>query len=379
MKRNDIVVYFLEILLLGYLFLLNFVITKNYLSYIYIISTTFFGVLALVSYKLLGVSKKRSSISYSVYQTLIISVILYYIIIYIAGLFIGFLTSAYSLKFLSILKNIFSVLFLYYFKEIFRFSVIKTKGMLKIVIVTLLLTVFDILMTSRIGMMNGYVEIFEFVEAIVVPKLALNVLLTYIAYKISYKHSLTFLLLYMLPNYFLPIVPDFGKYLGTVVSLIFFFIVYYKLSLIFEKYDKKHVSVKKSNKFLLGLLIIPLFVFSGLVSGIFKYHLVTIASNSMLPKFARGDAVLIEKLDKVDYSLIKSGDILAFYYNNMLITHRVISVTYENGSYSFKTKGDNNDIADGWIVKESMIYGKVKSVVKYIGIPSVELWELTNE
>ena len=379
MKRNDIVVYFLEILLLGYLFLLNFVITKNYLSYIYIISTTFFGVLALVSYKLLGVSKKRSSISYSVYQTLIISVILYYIIIYIAGLFIGFLTSAYSLKFLSILKNIFSVLFLYYFKEIFRFSVIKTKGMLKIVIVTLLLTVFDILMTSRIGMMNGYVEIFEFVEAIVVPKLALNVLLTYIAYKISYKHSLTFLLLYMLPNYFLPIVPDFGKYLGTVVSLIFFFIVYYKLSLIFEKYDKKHVSVKKSNKFLLVLLIVPLFVFSGLVSGIFKYHLVTIASNSMLPKFARGDAVLIEKLDKVDYSLIKSGDILAFYYNNMLITHRVISVTYENGSYSFKTKGDNNDIADGWIVKENMIYGKVKSVVKYIGIPSVELWELTNE
>ncbi|MDO4375711.1 MAG: signal peptidase I [bacterium] len=379
MKRNDIVVYFLLIMLLIYLFVLNFVVTQHYLSYIYIISTIFFGIMALVSYKLLGIPKKKSSISYSVYQTIIISVIVYYIITYIFGLFTGFLTSAYSLKFLSILKNVLSVLFLYYFKEVFRFSIVNTKGKLKIVIVTLFLTMFDILMTSRISGMNGYVEIFEFIEAIVVPKLALNILLTYISYKMSYKHALAFLLLYTMPSYFLPIVPDFGKYLSTVISLVFFFICYYKLSLVFEKYERKQVSTHKSNKFLIAILVIPLFIFAGLVSGIFKYHLVTIASNSMLPKFARGDAVLIKKLEKEDYPNIKTGDILAFNYNNMLITHRVVSVTYENGAYSFKTKGDNNDIADGWVVKENMIYGEVKSVVKYIGIPSVELWELINE
>lgn len=160
MKKNDIVVYFLLMVLLVYLFVLNFVVAQHCLSYIYIISTIFFGIMALVSYKLLGIPKKKSSISYSVYQTIIISVIVYYIITYIFGLFTRFLTSAYSLKFLSIFKNVLSVLFLYYFKEVFRFSIVNTKGKLKIVIVTLFLTMFDLLMTSRISGMNGYVEIF---------------------------------------------------------------------------------------------------------------------------------------------------------------------------------------------------------------------------
>ena len=378
MKRNDIVVYFLLIVLLVYLFILNFVVIQHYLSYIYIISTIFFGILALISYKLLGISKKRSSISYNVYQSIIISVIVYYIITYIFGLFTGFLTSAYSFKFLSILKNVLSVLFLYYFKEVFRFSIVRTKGKLKIVILTLFLTMFDILMSSKISGLSGYVEVFEFFEAVIIPKLALNILLTYISYKMSYKHALAFLLLYTMPSFFLPIVPDFGKYLSTVISLVFFFMCYYKLSLVFEMYERNRVNTCKSNKFLIAILIIPLFIFAGLISGVFKYHLVTIASNSMLPKFARGDAVLIEKLDEEDYHNIKIGDILAFNYNNMLITHRVVSVTYENGAYSFRTKGDNNDVTDGWIVKEDMIYGEVMSVVKYIGIPSVELWELIN-
>lgn len=199
MRRNDIVVYSLEIVLLIYLILFNFWISKQYLDYIYIISTLFFGVVAFISCKSLGLINKKSSISYSVYQTIIILVIVYYIITYIFGLFTGFLTSAYSLKFLSIIKNILNVIFLYYFKEIYRFTIIKTGGKLKIVIVTLLLTLFDILMTSRISIMNNYTEIFEFIEAIVVPKLTLNILLTYISFKISYKHTLTFLLLYTLP------------------------------------------------------------------------------------------------------------------------------------------------------------------------------------
>lgn len=241
MKKNDIVVYFLLMVLLVYLFVLNFVVAQHCLSYIYIISTIFFGIMALVSYKLLGIPKKKSSISYSVYQTIIISVIVYYIITYIFGLFTRFLTSAYSLKFLSIFKNVLSVLFLYYFKEVFRFSIVNTKGKLKIVIVTLFLTMFDLLMTSRISGMNGYVEIFEFIEAIVVLKLALNILLTYISYRMSYKHALAFLL-YTMPSYFLPIVPDFGKYLSRVISLVFFFICYYKLSLVFEKYERKRVN-----------------------------------------------------------------------------------------------------------------------------------------
>ena len=110
-----------------------------------------------------------------------------------------------------------------------------------------------------------------------------------------------------------------------------------------------------------------------LVSGIFKFQLVAIASNSMNPVFYRGDVLLIEKCD---IDTIDVGDILVFKNNNSVVTHRVIKREVVNNSIKLTTKGDNNKAKDDIISTSSNVIGKAHFAIKYIGYPTIWLNEL---
>ena len=117
---------------------------------------------------------------------------------------------------------------------------------------------------------------------------------------------------------------------------------------------------------------IPILIFSLLIviltSGIFKYQLIAIASDSMNPIYYRGDAVIYEK---VNVGEIKEGDILVFTKNSSIITHRVIKVINDNDTLKFQTKGDNNENVDFDYTDENQVLGIVKYIVKYVGLPTV--------
>lgn len=383
MKKNNIIIYLSEFLLLIYIIMFKTIVSKYFVSYISIFNNLFFVILVLIIYNIIGLPKRNSLINYSGIQTLIICFIVYYLLIYIFGLFYGFLSNAYSLKFLNIARNIIGAVIFYILKEVYRYMIAqkaRKKNYLPLLIATILITVLDIIMEINSYDLSTSSGIFEFIEASILPKLALSSLLSYISYKFNYKLAILFLLLFDLPKYFLPIFPDMGTYISSMANLIFIFICYYQLSLVIEKYERKIPLTKSAGKkYLLLPIVIPLLILVGLVSGVFKYHLFAIGSNSMLPIFAKGDATLIKKLTEKEYKTIKVGDIIAAYYNNKIIVHRVVSIDEKNGLYTIKTKGDNNDSVDVWTIQNDDIYGKVEHIVKYIGLPSVELGELMNE
>lgn len=127
------------------------------------------------------------------------------------------------------------------------------------------------------------------------------------------------------------------------------------------------------------IIVIPLFIFAGLVSGLFRYHLFAIGSNSMVPYFSKGDTVLIEKLSKDELDEVKTGDVLAFYAGNVMLVHRVTDIEVNDDNYLFSTKGDNNPEPDNFRTEDNDVYGKVKFTIKYLGIPSIEIRELLSE
>jgi len=101
--------------------------------------------------------------------------------------------------------------------------------------------------------------------------------------------------------------------------------------------------------------------------------ILAVASGSMEPVLYKGDLILIEGVqsdgdihaDTKDAE--QPGDIIVFHRyhgsNNELIVHRAVEkIRNADGTYSFKTWGDNNDYADGGSVKESDIVGR------YLGI-----------
>lgn len=97
-----------------------------------------------------------------------------------------------------------------------------------------------------------------------------------------------------------------------------------------------------------------------------------VASGSMEPVLYKGDLIVIEGIEEVENINVGTkdsnhpGDIIVFNepgISEELIVHRAVEmIDNEDGSYSFKTWGDNNGFKDGWTVEENDIVGR------YIGI-----------
>ncbi|MFO7797659.1 MAG: signal peptidase I [Promethearchaeati archaeon] len=105
--------------------------------------------------------------------------------------------------------------------------------------------------------------------------------------------------------------------------------------------------------------------------------MVVVVSGSMEPTLSRGDLLFLYGKDPADIrngtALEKNGDIIVFDAHGYWplppaepVVHRVIDKRFENGTWWFKTKGDDNTIEDPWI-PENQIFGVVVGVIPYIG------------
>ena len=172
--------------------------------------------------------------------------------------------------------------------------------------------------------------------------------------------------------YILPIFTDLGDYLYSAFGIIVPFTIYIVLS----KYIKTNEDIRKQERRIKGIntnfitipLAILLVILIILVSGLFKYQMIAIATNSMIPTFAQGDAIIFEKIEKKD---IKEGDVIVFRNNKKLISHRVINTKEGSSKLYFQTKGDANKSPDVNWTSEDDVLGVVRRVVKYIGYPTV--------
>ena len=131
--------------------------------------------------------------------------------------------------------------------------------------------------------------------------------------------------------------------------------------------------------FLLLIIIFLLFIFYfvdllyNVRSGEDKpplFDAYVIVSPSMVPTIKVQDAIIIGRVDPSD---LEQGDIISYlatdsYYSGKVITHRIIGIEEaSDGTLLFRTKGDNNNVADGTLVDEDNVYGKVLFRIPMLG------------
>lgn len=110
---------------------------------------------------------------------------------------------------------------------------------------------------------------------------------------------------------------------------------------------------------LILVLIISIYSFVSLnvlnkkYVNFFSYTFFQVGSNSMAPTITTND-ILIVKLTKD----IKKDDIVTFFSDDVVVTHRVIDINND----SYMTKGDANNTVDRPLNKD-MIIGKVSKVI----------------
>lgn len=122
---------------------------------------------------------------------------------------------------------------------------------------------------------------------------------------------------------------------------------------------KKVLNVIKILVFSFLILFALLSIYQRFIpNGIFGIKTYVIASNSMYPELEVGDVILVKDINVKD---IKVGDNLVYQgmtqsTSDKIITHKVESITSQDGEYIFYTKGLANDTSDP-AVYEEQIYG----------------------
>ena len=91
----------------------------------------------------------------------------------------------------------------------------------------------------------------------------------------------------------------------------------------------------------------------------------------MLPSIQIKDIVVTKKVAEEELEI---GDIITFIspdprFGGISVTHRIIDKYYDesSGSYSYRTQGDNNNVADSALVPNNNILGKVILKIPKLG------------
>ena len=137
---------------------------------------------------------------------------------------------------------------------------------------------------------------------------------------------------------------------------------------------KKIMSIfgKVITAFLIVIMLIILITrLSGNTPNLFGYSFYRIATDSMTPSLEVGDLIITKKVK--DFSSLELEDVITYNCEKgrlagMSITHRIIEINNENGSYSFITQGTKEGATvDEYPVLEHQIDGVMVCKVAFIG------------
>ena len=163
-----------------------------------------------------------------------------------------------------------------------------------------------------------------------------------------------------------------------------------------EIFGVKHYNVKvlhkkeKPIRYIVSVLSYALFIFLLLIGGTLLLYIADIKiraskgdysapvfnayvvlSGSMLPEIEVKDIVITKKIPEEELAI---GDIITFIspdarFGGISITHRIVEKQFDQNLevYTYRTKGDNNNVADAALVPSSNVLGKVILKIPKLG------------
>ena len=362
--------------------LLNIFIMKNTNFWFCGISTfVTFGIIALRY----GYEAKNRRFTYETMFYIFSYTILYIIVIYILGIFTGFAANIYRLNFHNLIKNIIPYLCIIASGELLRYEVVRKcdKSFISYFLVTVIMILIDcIIYLTSFDMATGDGQI-KFICYILLPSISKNCLLLYTTRIAGPYPNLIYRVLTEIRRFVVPIEPNFGMYLESVLITIIPAVIGFAIYTSLKQYQNKEVEGKtlkqsKIYKYAATIIICVVITFVVILTSCkFKYGMLSIGSGSMTSVVNKGDAVIYKALDK--NNLPRKGEIIVFKKEGRIIVHRIIKkVVVSKTETVYYTKGDANSTEDGYPIPVKDIIGVGKKRVRYIGLPSVALHELTK-
>ena len=362
--------------------LFNIFVTKNTNFFFCGISTS---IIFILMYLLYGYERKAKRFKQETIFYITAYTIIFVIATYIIGVFSGFSRSPFIFNFKGIVNNILPYLLIIASGEFLRSEVTRkcegsTISYAMCVIVLTLIDCTIYLTTFDLGTGDGQVE---FICNILLPSVSKNIFLMYISLIGGLIPTIIYRLLMELKIFIIPIIPDFGLYIDSVVQTVIPGIIGIIIYISLKQFQNKEVQGKTYKQGLLYtyastiILTMVIVLIVGLTSCRFKYGAIAIGSGSMTGTINKGDVVVFKQIGDYKPSV---DEIIVFRKDGKLIVHRIIEVVQVNDDeFIYYTKGDANPTPDGYPLTQGDLVGLVNAKVKYIGIPSVYLHELLTK
>ncbi len=373
-KNIQITMYIIEIAIFIYSMIIF--TTKDYITtLIHPLNVSFFLLLSFLSYTFLGYKKNKKSRSKNkITNTFLIYSLIYLIVFYFLGNLTNFLSNN-----LSIINVIYLILFTSII-EIFRYIFLNkcTKKTYHHYLITLVYIIFDIFVLSKYSISNFYLA--DSLITMVIISVIKNSVLSYTTYKYGYIPCIIYTFVLTTLPLLLPLIENNSTYINLVTTIIYSSLLLYQVSKPTRKAEEETVNTYQKGIlfYLERVIFIVIVLLVVLVSGNFRYSISAIASDSMYPELKRGDAIILEKIDKKNQDEIVKDSIVAFEEDGYIITHRILEITEENGIEYIITKGDNNSTKDIQKKTKDDIIGIVRFKIPLLGLPSVEISEIIN-
>lgn len=304
-----------------------------------------------------------------------------YIAFEIFGGFIhGFGKSPYSLTPLGFLENYVLLFGTLIGKETARAYIVnsgsKKSVYTRMVCAAIIFTLINIPLYRALQLRQS-LEIVQFIAEEVLPDICISIMATYLVYLGGSQLSIIYIGIIQGVQYISPILPNLKWITAAIIgglcpifSMMFFQYAYLKEAGKLKRYEDKN---ENPAGWIITTLAAVLILWFSI--GVFPVYPSVIATGSMKPIINPGDMVLVRRLKTAD---VKIGDIVQYKKDNMYVFHRVIEVVEDKNEIKYKTKGDNNTIADSDLVSIDMIKGKVIKVIPKIGWPTLIIKDSRN-
>lgn len=303
----------------------------------------------------------------------------WFVVYFLSGLGFTYMQNTLFTTPAGILLNVFGYGVVAISMEYTRYALMRLAGRRNILwFGAIVVVVFSLQQLNLAGFSAGYTveQLLKFLVSDIVPILATNLLLTYLAVSAGLSAMLTYRLATLAVTLLLPLLPRFDWYMIGVSTVLLTLAVYLVVDRMQQgrrpEYRRYQRHVQKASNAIFIILFTSLTLF---VAGIFEYKPVVIVSDSMRPVYSRGAVVVVRKgVDPID---IRVGDIIQYRHkqNSEMITHRVVEIQQTadmSGERVFITKGDNNQSVDT-PVSPSQLNGVVKAQIPFIGYPTIWL------
>lgn len=332
----------------------------------------------IIAYMLFGFEKDRHRYMKEIILEILIVLISFFLIYYLFGIIIGFAKVGNYYTISSMVNIIFPIIFYILLGEVLRYQLMVKSSESKYLtyLVYILFIMIDCTIAFSTRSLDNSREVFLLIATIVLPSISKNILCSFLCFNFGFKTSIIYRLIMELYSYLVYIAPNPNNYL---YSIIFFLLPLYILFHIRRLFDKDKVNNiveirgEKRNIHLLSFLPLGVITFLLIyfISGYFRFYAITIASGSMEPNISKGDVVIVDK----DDNDLKVGEVLAYYYDDKVIVHRIYKIIDTDDEYYIYTKGDANNNYDNYKIDRSMVIGIVKFSIPLIGYPTILLYE----